>query len=217
MRVHIPQRERANDVIRSQRKLYNGTSLVLGPPGSGKTVALLQELQRRNVADGLTRYPLVANRTRAEAMWKEIMTDNARPHGQRLGIERTPFPVTVDEARGSKLTGSSIRELFIDDLEAILPYAFGFPKIGAISMTTTDDDPETTHFVVEGKDGGPSVEDIPWQCNVVVTDQTGAKYVAGSIFPVDSVETLAQKLEDLADLLREWGFAFPTPVNHDGQ
>ena len=98
---------------------------IFKPRQSGKSTDLIK-------ISAVTGYYIVtANRIRAEALFEQ-----ARELGYNI-----PNPFTVDDyLRSGKLKGSFIKEILIDDADAVLQAVFDTVHIEAITMTYDEKD-----------------------------------------------------------------------------
>lgn len=104
-----------------ERKRGSGIMIkIFRPRQSGKSTELIK------ISAKTGHYIVTANRIRAKVLFKQ-----ARELGYNI-----PNPFTVEDyLRSGKLKGSFIKEILIDDADAVLQAVFNTVRIEAITMT----------------------------------------------------------------------------------
>lgn len=95
---------------------------IIKPRGKGKTTELIKLSAKTNT------YILVANRMRQIAVAKLA-------HSMNIDI---PYPVTVEDYMRTHFRGSFIKNILIDDADAVLQSIFNTVVIDAITITETE-------------------------------------------------------------------------------
>lgn len=68
--------------------------------------------------------------------------------------KKIPFPVTLEDFLRTRFRGSFINHILIDDAEDVLAHLFGRVQIDALTMTTPEQDKETS-----GKTAGTTLKE----------------------------------------------------------
>lgn len=95
---------------------------IIRPRQSGKTSELIR------ISENRKEYIAVATKSRANCLFRQA---------QEMGA-KIPYPITLNEVSRGAMQGTNIRNILIDDADAVLKEIFRGTQIDVITMTNTE-------------------------------------------------------------------------------